>query len=294
MLFSHKFEGIGTHWNIDIDTPQATDLTSLWLGIENEVDSFNSRFSRFKENSLVNQFKGKKAGQYQIDPEFFALLDFAKSIKLDTNGKFDPAIGQLISATGYDSNYTFKPDLNKIDKLTIPAWETKEENTLIIDGPICFDLGGFAKGYLIDKVSSYITNAGFEYHLVDAGGDIYGTTKSDLTPWNIAIEFPNDSTKVIGSVKLNHQALAVSDIFKRNWGHWHHILDPQTKKPLIDFISCCTLSSNAITSDALTTAIMLTDQNTRQKLSEKYKTEFLLINNQYQPTISNNWPGEIF
>lgn len=294
MIFSHKFEGIGTHWNIDIDTTESTDLNNLWILIEQEVSNFNSKFSRFREDSLVNLFKNSPAGEYQIDSELYSLLSFAKDLKEITYGKFDPAIGQLISDTGYNASYTFKPDQQKINHFTSPNWNLSPNNILTIDGPVAFDLGGFAKGYLIDKISKLILDNDHRFHLVDAGGDIYATTKSDNSPWKVAVEFPGDRAKALGVVSLNHQALAVSDIFKRNWGTWHHIVDPVTKKPLTTIISCSTLAKRAMTADALTTALMLTDDKTRQTLTQTYKTEFLLITDKYTPIVSNNWPSDFF
>jgi FAD:protein FMN transferase len=289
MLYTHAFTGIGTQWHISVD--HTTEPKDLWCLIDETVNVFADKFSRFKSGSLVNHFKNSPAGVYKIDPEFAVLLSFAQKLKEITSGQFNPAISELLSLTGYDSSYSFTPQENKIKDWQIQTWSITEDS-LRIEGPISFDFGGFGKGYLIDKLSSLITSQGFSNFIVDGGGDMYGTQKGKNQPWNIAIENPHDNTQSIGVIKLDHKGLAVSDIFKRRWNNRHHIVDPIQKGSADNIIACSVLADNAMTADGLTTCFMLSPQKLWQNLSQKFHANYLVITSDNQIIVDPNWPGE--
>lgn len=289
MFYTHTFTGIGTHWQITVNS--ATEPQDLWRSIRDTVSDFESRFSRFKPDSLVNQFNGKKAGTYQVDDELALLLNFAQNLKQISNGKFDPSIGQLISHTGYDSDYSFKEDSKKVEEWKTPQWSITN-NSLTIDSALSFDFGGFGKGYLIDKLSQIIKMNGFEYFLVDGGGDMYGTQKNDNDPWQLGIEDPYDNSRLICTIQIKNKSLAVSDIFKRRWQNRHHIIDPDNKTSPKQIISCSVIADNAMTADALTTCLMLNPKENWSHIASKFSANYQMITDDNQLIIDPNWPGQ--
>lgn len=288
MLYTHAFTGIGTHWHISVD--HTTEPKDLWCLIDDCVKDFENRFSRFKPDTLVNKFKTAEPGAYRVDPEFAFLLSFAQKIKKHSGGRFDPAVSELLSLKGYDPSYSFKADNNKIEGWQTPAWSIKDD-LLKIDGPISFDIGGFGKGYLIDKIAQLIKKNGYQYFLVDGGGDMFGSSKSDNEGWKIAIENPEDNSISIGVIALNNMGLAVSDIFKRRWHGSHHIVDPITKSSSDSILSCAIISKTAINSDALTTAFMLSPRSSWKKLATEFDCHYMIIEQDHKITVDVGWPG---
>lgn len=288
MHFTYTFTGIGTHWQIIVSS--ATEPKELWRSIAVAVKDFEDRFSRFKPDSLVNQFKTKSAGTYKIDPELAVLLNFAGELKDVSAGKFNPAISELLSLTGYDDKYSFNADKTAINDWVVPNWSMDGDN-LTIDGPISFDLGGFGKGYLIDKLSRLIESSGFKHYLVDGGGDMYGTRKDTDLPWQIAIQNPEDNSQAIATVDLDNTALAVSDIFKRRWQTHNHIIDPDKKSSQTKIIACTVLAMTAMVADGLTTCYMLTDRSNWPTITQKFGSHYMVIKDDHEIIIDPNWPA---
>src|SRR3989344_2486826 len=147
--------------------------------------------------------------------------------------------------------------LSRVPRPTLsemPMW-TLAAQTLTLDGPAVFDIGGMGKGYCIDRVADIIRSYGHEHFLVDGGGDIFATTKAGGAPWRIAIEYPGKPDMAAGLVDLKDQGLAVSDGFRRRWGKWHHIVDPKSKKSVERVAGAAAVASSAWDADCATSAL---------------------------------------
>ncbi len=285
------FAALGTHWSISLDTTEMHNYAFLEKQIITLTSNFEKRFSRFIDTSEVNQFRHAKSGTYSISPELFKLLSWCQELKELTHGKFDPTVATLLETLGYDQNYS----LVSKDTASWSAVSWKLENNKIhIDGPIVFDLGGVGKGYWIDQLSDFLKQQKVNYFLVEGGGDMYGTTKSNGSPWNIAIEYPNRPGYALGQIPLINSAFAGSDIYKRSWANVHHLLDAQTKAPLSSYVACFTTAPAALIADSLTKVLMLTSPEIHLKLANKYYLDYLLLTPNFTIEKSPTWPGEIF
>ena len=289
-MIHHQFEALGTHWSISIDADLVPE--KLWRLLEAKTDVFDQQFSRFISTSQAAEFVNSQPGTYQISSEFSRLLYFAQNLKNIANGVFDPAVGSLLETAGYDTQYTLRPKAS-VNEWKLPSWSV-DENELTIGGPILFDIGGYGKGYWIDELANEIRKAGYEFFIVDGGGDMFGTTKRDHRPWQVAIEWPGKPEFALGTVQLTNQALAVSDVFKRRWGEWHHIVNPVTGKPLERIVGCAVLAESAEVADGLTTALVFVDRKVRKRLKEEFKIEYVMVEESDQVEASDGWSGELF
>lgn len=289
-MIHHQFEALGTHWSISIDADSVPE--TLWKLLEAKTDVFDQQFSRFIPTSQAAEFVNSQPGTSHISSEFSRLLSFAQNLKKLTNGAFDPAVGSLLEEAGYDSQYTLLPK-STVDEWKIPSWSV-DENELTIGGPILFDIGGYGKGYWIDELSKEIRKAGYQFFIVDGGGDMFGTTKQDGQSWQVAIEWPGKPEFALGTVQLTNQALAVSDVFKRRWGEWHHIVNPVTGKPLERIVGCAVVANTAEVADGLTTALVFVDQPIRKQLKKEFKIEYVMVEESDHVEASDGWSGELF
>lgn len=220
------------------------------------------------------------------------LLQFASDLRAATGGKFDPAIGGLLELAGYDPTYRFT-EQPELENWQTPGWEITG-TTLTIAAPLVIDVGGYGKGTCIDLTAAILKSEGWDYFLVDGGGDLFGTTKLSGEPWQVAIEWPGKPEYALSQVALSNQALAVSDIFKRNWGEWHHVIDPAAARPASQVLGIAVLGRDAQTADGLTTAIALVPATERAALAQQYQAEFVLLTADQTTQTSQDWPGILF
>lgn len=285
-----SFQALGTQWTILVDeeTLTAYDTEALFQ----KLKTFEEHFSRFLPGSEVNQFREAKAGRYTISEEFTRLLEVADQLRKLTAGRYDPAVGGLLEHAGYDPAYRMVPDEQAMT-YQLPQWSL-EGRELTIDGPVIFDLGGIGKGYAIDLVAKTLQEQGHHFFLVDGGGDMYGTTKRDGSVFRVALEWPGKPDTAFGVVELRHQGLAVSDSFKRRWKEWHHILDPQSKKPIAEILGCAALAKSAFAADCMTSALFLSSPEQYGAVAQTFKAEYVVFRKDEAVSVSAAWPGELF
>ncbi|MDY0169620.1 MAG: FAD:protein FMN transferase [Thermoguttaceae bacterium] len=127
-------------------------------------------------------------------------------------------------------------------------------------GGMQIDLGGIGKGYAIDQALLTLQKKGIERALVDAAGDIgVSGAPPGMTGWRIAIASLDPAAPPEAFLWLSHGAVAHSGDL---WQHveidgkrYSHIVDPKTGIGLTDHSSVTVVASDAITADALASAV---------------------------------------
>jgi FAD:protein FMN transferase len=288
-MFEYSFEALGTKWTLLSDRKNFSEEFKESLQIK--IASFEERFSRFRDASEVNQFRESKKGVYRVSVELAELLGRAQDLKMLTEGRYDPAGGVILEHMGYDQKYSFIE--KKGDAPIIPNWSIKERE-LSLHGPTAFDLGGIGKGYAIDFVASLLHAAGYQYYLIDGGGDMYATCKADGSPYTIALEWPGKPELAYGTVELSHQGLAVSDITTRRFGVHHHIVDAAHGTNTSAVKGCVALGKTAWDADSATAALVQWPNIDVRRVEEKFGVETVIITEKEEFLVSPKWSGEIF
>lgn len=284
------FSALGTKWSIGVDEEIFSDESKK--AILDRVALFESRFSRFRMDSEVNRFREAVAGTYEISEQFALLLTRADMLRQLTLGVYDPAVGGLLEHAGYDATYRLEAD-REVETFQLPRWSL-EGHSLTLDGPAVFDFGGIGKGFCIDLVASILEQQSHRYYLVEGGGDMYGTTKRDGSPYRVALEWPGKPGMAFGIVTLSRQAVAVSDSFRRRWQQWHHIVDPHTKKPIEAIVGCAGLAPSAFGADSMTSALFLAPPEQHAVISEELDAQYVVFRSGGTVGVSPKWPGELF
>lgn len=286
---SIEFPALGTQFVILIDGEKS--LADLGEKIIRYALNFENSFTRFKDDSEVGQINLAGEGEYEVDDELSRLLRFGLKLRDKSGGAFDPLVGAILSAYGYGKGYRFRPEA-KIKPA--PGGILLDGRRLIVKGNAQIDLGGWGKGYLIDRLREILEDAGRKLFLIDGGGDFYGTAKIDGSPWVLGIEHPLRHAEIIGTVKLKDGALANSGVGKRKVGSFHHLIDMKSKRPKTGVLSCHVRAKEAVTADGLATALMLVDEEQRPQLASDYRVEYALVKSDYTLEKSLGFDGKFF
>lgn len=281
-----KFEAIGTTWQIDYDTHLQIKVDELNDQIRQRINQFDQRYSRFRPDSLITSMS-QKAGVYPMPEDGFPLFEIYYRLHQLTNGKFTPLIGQVLSDLGYDSDYSLKARLPQ----SPPEWSTVLNfNAAKIETqqPLLLDFGAAGKGYLVDLVAQILDDYQISQYCIDASGDILHQGQSLLT---IGLENPYNSQQVIGTVVINNQSLCASAGNRRQWGEYHHIIDPKTLKSVTAIKAVWVIADSAIVADAIATALFLVEP---QKLLDNFEFSYLILNSNGTVIKSPDFKVELF
>jgi len=182
-----------------------------------------------------------------------------------TEGYFDPSFALLQKAYGfYDENGRLPSD-EEISQILATGCGLErvlardDERWLLAPGSL-LDFGGLAGGYAIEKAKIALRAASCSAFLIDDAGDIwFEGQKPDGKPWRIAVRDPRDNTAL--AYVESHQPMAVStsgdyERFIIIDGRKHgHIMNPLTGRPVDYYSSVTVVASDALTADALSTAV---------------------------------------
>lgn len=246
-------EQLGTVWYFEFWEEIKPELeTDLQILLEN----FNSNYSRFDPNSIISQLN-KQGKVINPSPELQNLIKLGIDFYSITEGIFNFAQGSAMDAIGYDEKYSFKDTTeNNTHDIKNPNKIIKISSSEIrLQKPYKVDLGGYGKGYLIDKIFEYLKKEGYQYFLINGGGDIRLTSNNDQDV-QINLEDPNSPGTVYKSINLTNASLCASSPNRRKWVspntkiEHNHILGSQG-------VSSFVISQSATITDMLATTLCI-------------------------------------
>jgi len=226
------------------------------------VESVCSRFNNQSEISLLSSLIGTPV---PASPTLFEAVCFAWEVADFTEGAFDPTIGNTLELYGFNRDYltgyksvpkTFNAK-SPVSYLDIDL--NKEEQTILLRKPLTLDLGAIAKGLAVDLAVKELSQ--FEGFFIDAGGDIFaGGLNEYEEPWNIGIQHPNKKREIIHSFHLTNMAVCTSGCYERlspTRKDAHHLINPHSRLPQSDSLSCTVIAPFTMMADAFSTAAFI-------------------------------------
>lgn len=270
---------MGTTVEIQIETENVSKADSAINLAFLEIQRLNDKFTVYNTNSYLNKIN--TSDFYQLDDETYYVLKKCEYYNLISKGTFDPAIGNIIKALGFEStepeNIPEDSILNYISKNNWKLIELTSDKKIIKPSNLKINLGAIAKGYAVDRMFDIIKSFGFDVFLINAGGEIKCTGKD----WEIGVQHPRKKDRLIGSLKVNNRAVATSGDYERyrmqNGKRINHIFNPINGKVADQCQSVTVISNNTIDADALATAVFVMGPIQGLKLIEEISNTEVLI-----------------
>jgi FAD:protein FMN transferase len=232
------FKAMASPCELLVDTDDA-DL-ALFLGeiAAQEAWRVEQRYSRYRSDSVVTRLNRSGGRPVLVDAETAALIDFAQTSYLGSQGAFDITSGVLRRVWRFDGSDRV-PDAAAIapllaligfDKLTWQRpWLTVPEGMEI-------DFGGIGKEFAVDRALALVAAQRREAVLVNFGGDLACRGIPRGGAWQVGIERPLEPLQAAMLLELKSGALATSGDTHRYLMHrgrrLGHILDPRTGWPV--------------------------------------------------------------
>jgi thiamine biosynthesis lipoprotein len=283
------FDAIGTRWNIQTLEPVESKQWSLLIStLLERIETFDKAYSRFREDSWVAEI-ARAPGRHVLPADAYTLLRFYDRLYEATAGKVTPLIGQVMADTGYDAAYSFAPRSPRRP----PRWKdvlSYGRNQLTASRPVLLDFGAAGKGYLVDIIGELIEQAGISSYLIDAGGDILHRSK-DGGLVEVGLENPLNTTEAIGIARLKNQSLCASAGSKRQWGDFHHILDPESLRSPRHVLASWVMASDTMTADGVATALFFTGPS---ELLKHFSFSYVILYEGMKLQHSPDFPVKIF
>ncbi len=228
------------------DRAQAREATAEVL---REFDRLHHKLHAWQPSELTRVNAAIRAGQpADIDDELAALLTDVQRAAARGEDLFNPAAGALIAAWGFHAD-EFVP--RRPDPATLAALIAARPRMADVDisaspgggyriasrnPAVQFDLGGYAKGYALDRAAAIMRARGVHNALINIGGNVMALGRKGDAPWRVGIQHPRKPESMATVDLRDGEAIGTSGDYQRYFEldgeRMCHLIDPRSGQPV--------------------------------------------------------------
>lgn len=231
-----------------------------------EAKRIDLLMSTYIDDSLISEIN-RVAADHPVaaGDELYSLIQRSLDISVLTGGAFDityDSVGQH-----YDFRQRERPDedtvASNLDLIDYQLIDLNRANGTVEFGAqgVRINLGGIAKGYVVERGVNLLKVAGVQHAVVSAGGDsrLLGDRRGQ--PWMVGIRDPRVDGEVAMTLPLQEEAISTSGDYERFFDEdgvrYHHIISPSTGNPASGVHSATVFGPDAVITDALSTSVFI-------------------------------------
>lgn len=276
-------EALGTSYQVKFFS--AEDL-QMRRSLDSIFDVINSSLSTYHTDSDISRINAGDTS-VQVDEHFREVFEASKKIYRESEGYFDPTVGNLVNAYGFGSESGLDSlTSSEIDSILqyvgFDKVELTDDNRIVKEEPeIYLEFNAIAKGYAVDVIGRFLDEKGVENYLVEVGGELVakGRNLEKDNFWVVAIDDPlqtrGDRT-LQAALYLNDRAMATSGNYRKfredtlTGEHYVHTINPLTgEAERSNLLSVSVLAENCTLADGYATAFMALGFERSKELQEK-------------------------
>ena len=231
-----------------------------------EIDRVAGLLSRFDRGAAVTQLN-TEGSLRDVPPELNQVITHSLYFYHLSNGAFDITVKPVVDLFqeklgGEKKDFPSEQELHGVLKLVGAKRIQVDRQGITFRKPgMGITLDGIAKGFIVDRASEVLTQAGVADFLINAGGDIRTKGgRTDKKPWTIAIEDPKKRMEYPDIIHMRDGAIATSgnyEVYFDREKMFHHIVDPKTGVSPDQCTSVSVLAKTTTRADALSTSVFV-------------------------------------
>ena len=184
-----------------------------------------------------------KGESMAISAELVGMLQDVAKYSMQSGLLFNPAIGGLIQLWGFhaDEFNTAQPD-----EKSIAQWVTDNPQMSDIkiergraesrNKAVQLDLGGYAKGYALDRAAELMRKQNIHNALINIGGNVLAIGQHGKRAWKVGIQHPRKSGALATMDLHDGEALGTSGDYQRYFMvgdvRYCHLINPRSGYPM--------------------------------------------------------------
>lgn len=230
---------------------------------------------RYREGSIgrVNMRAGGRGAR--VSEKAFQLVERALDMGRKTGGIFDITIGAVtVTPLYFARNEAVARAKRELIDYRLVRLNPEERRVTLPKPGMALDLGGIAKGAIIDAAVTVLRKNGITAGIVEAGGDFYCFGERD---WAVGIRHPRED-RLLGTIMVREKAVCGSGDYEQyvmdeqggRKVRKHHILDIDTLRSATDSIGVTVVAASAEEADALATALFIAGPEKGRVILDKY------------------------
>ena len=243
-----------------------------------KIATLEDIFSSYRAHSELNRLSTHpKDSLLVVSKPLFEVLKASLDLSEETGGSFDVTLGPLITLWRNSRENNTLPD-----SITIRATKQKTgwHHIKLIDSthsvklsrsPLQLNMGGIAKGYILDEALNTLRDYEVPIAFIEAGGDIVvGDPPPDSEGWAIDVPgAPSSDPLARRASALHNAAISTSGDTEQfvviDGQRYSHVIDPATGLGTTHRTMATVIADNGITSDSYATALTVMSPESRDE-----------------------------
>lgn len=231
-----------------------------------EADRIDRLMSTYKDDSEISKINREAAdAPVRSGEELYELISRSLEISVLTQGAFDityESVGQHFDfrARQRPDQATVQAELQNINFRFVQL-DAATRTVAFQKQGVRINLGGIAKGYVVERGVDILRARGVTSAMVTAGGDTRLLGDRRGRPWMVGIRDPRKDGAVAISLPLQNEAVSTSGDYERYFDEdgvrYHHIIQPSTGLSANEVQSATVFGPDAVTTDALSTSVFV-------------------------------------
>ena len=237
----------------------------------------------------INQMFNAGAAPFPAPPSVLPLLRLSKTLSQQSDDLFNPAIGHLTRAWGFqgqDPDCLSPPSEALIE---IMLDQRPSMGDISVDGiriassnhTVKLDFSAIQKGFAIDQAIARLQEFGVDNASINAAGDLRAIGSRDGHPWSVAIRGP-EGGGVFATLQISgNEAAFTAGHYKRSFTWrgeiYHENIDPRTGYPATETASVTVLHPNASTADAAATALFIAGPKEWHRIAKQMGIRYVML-----------------
>ncbi len=243
-LFRREAYVFGTRVEVLVwGEPEARSRTAV-AAVLQEFDRLHRMLHAWQPSELTRLNEAIASGEASIpvSAELAEILKRSAAIARASDDLFNPAIGKLVRLWGFHAD-TFEPRLPAESDVAALVRASPRMSDLTIDGQrvtsgnrdVMIDLGGYAKGYALDRAAALLRQHGVANALINIGGNVMALGAKGDKPWRVGIQHPRSAGTLAALDLHDGEAIGTSGDYQRYFElggrRYSHLIDPRTGAP---------------------------------------------------------------
>lgn len=242
-VFQQESYVFGTRVEVAVYGDSEPQARAASAAVLREFDRLHRAYHAWEPSELTALNQALARGEAaQVKPELAAMLADAQAIAATGDNLFNPAMGRLIALWGFHTD-TFVPRLPDPPALAAAVQAAPSMADLAIEGitvksrnpAVELDLGGYAKGYALDRAAAILREQGIKNALINIGGNVMALGGKGDQPWRVGIQHPRSPQALAALPLYDGEAIGTSGDYQRYFElegrRYSHLLDPRTGAP---------------------------------------------------------------
>lgn len=256
--------------------------TEVFEKIDNLYKEYDKLADKYEEYNNNLYYINNTNEEVTIDEKLSNLIKYGIDLYSQSNGLFNINIGCV---TDIWKNYREQGNgVPSYEELNV--CDTNINNIVLnnnkISGNFNIDLGGIAKGYVTQLAGELLNSNGYEYYIINAGGNVLATTKNNQ-PFKIGIQSPIEANKLLGVIEVTNKSVVTSGGYERYYEYdgkfYNHIINPKTLYPSDYMKSVSVITNSSTLGDSLSTILFLMPIEDGEKFIKDYNVDVIWVDN---------------